>query len=304
VKLAARARSLGRVNLPSVLVLLSVALPARAQDAPPLPPLPPPGEPAPPAGAAPPAVPAPPAIPAPPAVPAPPAEPRAPAPYAYAPPPNGSGALALEAEPRHAPRYALWLGGGLGFIAYSGGFYDLPGSGDIETTGDYLKPGLAIQADAGARLARRYIPYLTLEYSIMPAGRRFDGGPRTTATTSFVGIGFRYQMGDVDGVSFPIDVSVGWRKIQVSNSTGTYGVGGLEILRLGVGVDVRLSSRWTISPMLNLSGGTLTDTGGTIQFADGSSPPYTGNGGIPSEATTTYFTVVVGCSAHADLLGK
>ncbi|HZU84746.1 MAG TPA: hypothetical protein VE987_17570 [Polyangiaceae bacterium] len=208
------------------------------------------------------------------------------------------------ADVKHAPAYSLWLGGAIGFLNYSGGLFIRDTTMAIETTDGFVRSGLALQGDIGARLARRFIPYGTFELGLVGAGTRFDGGPATTASTSFVGAGFRYLLGDVDSISFAGDVSFGWRKFQVSNVTGTWSAGGLEILRLGLGVDVRLSTHVTVSPMLTLSGGTLTDTGGDIAFAAGGGPRYTGSVGIPPEARTTYFAIVLGCGAHVDLLGK
>jgi hypothetical protein len=272
-----------------------------------LPPLPPPtAEPSPPA--APPAPPADQPAPPPPTAPA--AQP--PGPYAYAPPPSGPSSFS-SVERTHAPRYSLWLGGGLGLLVYSGALYisdpsPLPGNSGIETTGNFVRPGVAIQPDIGVRLGRRYIPYLTLEVGIVGAGRRFDGAPgRTSASTYFAGVGFRYLAGDVDSISFVGDISLGVRRFQVSNGTGTWSASALELFRLGFGADMRLSSRFTVTPMITISSGTVTDASGNIQFApsqpDGqTNPPFTGS--IPSSAQQSYFVIVLGCSAHVDLFGK
>jgi hypothetical protein len=291
-------------------IVASLLLPcsARAQDA--LPPLPPPAvEPQPPSPPPQAAPAAPPAL-APPAPPAP-AVALPPTPYAYARPARGPAGYS-GAEPTHAPGYSLWLGGSLGFLAYSGGLYindpnPPAGNSGIETTGNFVRPGAALQIDVGARLARRYIPYLTLELGIMGAGRRFDG-TSTKAGTSFLGLGFRYLAGDVDSVSFASDISFGFRKFQVTNPSGTWSASGFEIFRLGFGAEVRLSTRATISPMLTLSGGALSDTSGYIEFAPGQSdaqiPRFTGNASIPGGYQQSYFAIVLGCGVHVDLFGK
>jgi len=231
--------------------------------------------------------------------------------YPYARPPRGPSRLST-VLPKHAPEYSLWLGGSLGVLGYAGALYindaaPPPGNSGIETTGNFIRPGLALQGDVGVRLARRYIPYLALEVGLVGAGRRFDG-TSTNASTSFIGLGFRYLAGDVDSVSFASDLSFGFRKFEVSNATGTWSAAGIEIFRLGFGADVRLSTRATISPMLTISGGQLTDTSGTIQFApnqsDMQSPPFTGNSGIPASDQETYFAIVLGCGVHVDLLGN
>src|SRR5208283_4989765 len=214
--------------------------PARAQDG--LPPLPPPVEQAPP-----PLPPPPPDSQPPPPPPPPPDATFAPPPGAdpYGPPPQGP----YPRKHKHAPADALWLGGSAGVIAYSGALYlDPYSSSGAETTGNFVRSGAALQADVGARLARRYIPYVTLELGLAGAGRRFEG-TATSASTSFVGVGFRYLAGDVDSVSFASDISFGWRKFQVSNPSGTWSASGLELFRLGFGADIRLTTRATVSPM-------------------------------------------------------
>jgi hypothetical protein len=290
-----------RANIRAAVIVASLFLVGFAGAQEELPPLPPPGEPPPPA---------PPEAQPPPVVPPPPPSavsgtPPPPPPYAYGRPLRRR---AYVLERTHAPTTALWLGGSGGLIAYSGGLYIDPFStSGVETTGNFVRNGAALQADIGVRLARRYIPYVALELGFVGAGRRFDGTP-TSASTSFVGVGFRYLAGDVDSVSFASDISFGWRKFQVSNGSGTWSASGLELFRLGFGADIRLSTRTTISPMITLSGGTLTDTSGNVQFTpnqpDGETQPlFTGGGPIPSDAQQTYFALVFGCGVHVDLLG-
>jgi hypothetical protein len=264
---------------------------------PPLPPLPPASEPAPPLMPPPaPPRPAPPEV-----VYAPPA----PAPYGYAPPPPGP---MYPVDYVHAPRYSLWLGGRLGLLGYWGGLYADP-SGFAETTGNFVTNGLAVEADIGARIARRYIPYLAVELGVVGPGHRFEQ-TSTTAGTSFVGIGLRLLAGDVNNVSFASDLSFGFRKLQVSNDSGTWSTTAFEFLRLGLGADVRLTNSFTISPMLTISGGTFTDTSGSIVFGpnqgDGltGTPSYVNGGQIPTGSQTNYATFVLGCGAHFDLFGR
>ena len=291
---------------------------ALAQPVPqPLPPLPPPSAepssrqlPQPPSQP-PPALPPPPA----PSTPAPEGEAPPPAQYTYTPPPRPvgpSGDMSRE-EITHAPAYSLWLGGSAGLLIYNGGLYQndvtLPGSSPgTESVGNFVRPGAAFEADVGARLARRYIPYLAVELGVLGAGRRF-GGTSTTASSSFIGVGFRYLAGDVDSVSFASDVSMGFRSLQVSNASGTWTTTGFEIFRLGFGADIRLTTHTTLTPMVTVTGGTFTDTSGNITFAanqaDGKmNPDFTGRSGIPSANQDTYWALVIGCGVHFDLLGR
>jgi hypothetical protein len=184
-------------------------------------------------------------------------------------------------------------------------------TGYTETTGNFVTNGAALEVDVGARIERRYIPYLALELGFVGAGHRFDQTP-ASAGTSFVGVGVRLLAGDVDNVSFASELSFGFRKLQVSRSdtNETWSATGFEFLRLGLGAEIRLSTRFTLTPMVTVSGGTFTDTTGHIAFAphqgDGLSgtPDYVNHGQIGSDSQKTYEAFVVGCGAHFDLIGK
>jgi hypothetical protein len=175
-----------------------------------------------------------------------------------------------------------------------------------ETTGNFVRPGLAAEVDVGARLGYRYIPYVTYEQGFVGAGRRFDG-TSTSAATHFFGLGFRYLAGNVHGVSFAGDVSLGRRDLELTGGGQTWRAWAWEIIRLGFGADIRLNSYVTLTPMLTLSGGTFTDTSGSIQFAANQADGLTGpaySGRIPSSWRQSYSVLVLGCGAHVDLLGK
>jgi hypothetical protein len=246
--------------------------------------------------------------------PAPESAPLPPPPPPGPPPPPPPIRLVLVEPPRppvHAPDYSLWLGGRAGLLAYGGGLYiNDPSTGAIETTGNFVKPGLGLELDVGARLARRYIPYLAVEFGLVEPGHRFQGATSsTTAKTTFLGFGFRYMAGDVDTVAFASDLSFGLRTFSVTSGGSTWSASGFEIFRLGLGAEIRVNSRFAVSPMLTLSGGSLSDTSGNVAFApnqgDGqTSPAFTGSSSIPGTAQTTYYAVMFGCGAHVDLFGK
>jgi hypothetical protein len=226
--------------------------------------------------------------------------------YTYAPPPAGPRSLS-SAHRRHAPEYSLWLGGRAGVLAYSGALYisDPYSPSGIETTGNFVRPGIALEADVGVRLARRFIPYFAFEVGFVGAGRRFDG-TATNAVTTFTGLGFRYLAGDVDSVSFASDISLGFRKFQLSNASSTWTATAFELFRLAFGAEIRLSTHFTVSPMLTLSGGSVTDTSGFIAFAPNQADGLTGppTNGIPVDRQQSYFVIVLGCGTHFDLLGN
>jgi hypothetical protein len=229
------------------------------------------------------------------------------------PPPGTQYVYVLPAPPVrpidyvHAPNYSLWLGGRLGILGYGGGVFTDPRTNNTETTGNFVTNGLALEIDVGARIARHFIPYLAAELGLVGAGHRFDG-TSAKAGTSFLGFGVRMLAGDVDSVSFISDLSFGLRSMQVSSDGSTWSASGFEILRLGLGVDIRLSNRVTLSPLLTISGGTLTDTNGSVGYAPNqgdnlSGTPF-GNGSIPQSDRTSYESIVIGCGAHVDLFGR
>jgi hypothetical protein len=101
---------------------------------------------------------------------------------------------------------------------------------------------------------------------------------------------------------------VGFRTLQITAGSSTWDATGLEIFRLGLGVDIRVQRRITISPMASLAGGTLTATRGNVNFGpnqgDGrTGPAFADGSGIPSNSQAGYYAISVGCGIHADLLG-
>jgi hypothetical protein len=293
----------GKRGTSAAVVVLTWGATAVAQGLPPLPPPPPP--PPPPAEAPPP-----PPSSAPPLVAEPSARPAELGPGAPPPPPPVVRLVYVEPEPPvHAPHFSLWAGGRAGLLAYSGGLYiNDQNTGGVETTGNFVRPALGLELDVGARLAKRYIPYLAYELGVTAPGHRFEG-VSAQARTEFYGIGFRYLAGDVDSISFASDLSFGIRKFTVSSGGSSWSASGLEIFRLGVGAEVRVNNRFAVSPMVTLSGGSMTDTSGTVSFAPGQGdgqqqPPFRGNGQLPGWAQTSYYAVFIGCGAHVDLLGN
>jgi hypothetical protein len=247
------------------------------------------------------------------------APPPEPPPYANPTPVPPTAAVVVPVREVHAPAYALWIGGRGGLLAFGGGLYiNDQASGSKETTGNFVGPGVGLEVDVGARLARRFVPYLGLELGFVPPGHRFENASNPVrAGTSFLGVGFRYVAGDVDTIAFVADLSLGVRIFSVSSSdkgcpmqagSCTWTARGWEFPRLGLGAEIRINSRFAVSPMLTLSGGQTTDTSGGVLFAphqgDGQAmPPFTGSGGIPSAAQASYYAVFLGAGAHVDLFG-
>lgn len=204
-------------------------------------------------------------------------------------------ARAEDAPGKHAPDWALWLGARAGAMAFGNSFY----GGD--TTGNFAQAGATLEADAGARLAKRHIPYVFYEEGLFVPGRKLDG-TGATVTTRLFGVGFRYVALDPDTIGFVADVSFGWRTLSIYQGSRNYELSGFETFRLGLGAEVRLATAATLSALGYVSGGVMTDVGGSLTFTDGRAPPYTSGASITDQRG--YLVVGVGLAAHFDLLGK
>lgn len=223
-------------------------------------------------------------------------------------PPPAVQQVVHEPEPEtHAPKYSLWAGGRLSYVGFGFSFYENE-KGNSETTGNYLKNGIAPQVDLGARISYRYIPYVFYEHGFMGQGHRFDGGD-AKSSTSFYGIGFRYVSGDVDSVAFLTDLSVGKREVTVSNGSQTYTMSGIEFFRLGLGAEIRVATLFSLSPLFSISSGAFNDTDGDIKFqcapncADGVNGPTYANGKVIENARA-YVVLSLGLGIHFDVFGK
>lgn len=263
-----------------------------------LPELPPPAPPAPSDPAAAPATPPP----------AQPTDPPAQAPVQQPPPSAAPPVVAYEPppEPKHAPMFSFWTGGRLGVMGFGYNFYNNE-LGQPETTGNFAGNGPVIEVDAGARLGKRYVPFLFLEHGFLAQGHRFTGSEATTSSDLY-GIGFRYTAGDVNSAGFLTEISVGVRRITVRNGSETYRMSGLEIFRLGLGAEIRISTLFVLSPMAMLSGGSFTDTEGSVQFSpegsrDGLTQPTFRNGRNIVDQRG-YVVLGIGMGAHFDVFGK
>ena len=206
------------------------------------------------------------------------------------------------ADETRAPKYALWAGARASWLAFGYRFYDTP-TGAAETTGQWVGDGVATQLDLGARLARRYVPYVFWEHGFMRDGHHFAGTDATTST-NFYGGGIRYLVGDVDGLSPLVDLSLGKRFIRVSNAGQTFTLSGVEFFRLGLGAELRMASHMTGSALVSFATGTPSETDGDITFVHGDtkSPPYANGQRITLQRA--YVAITIGAALHFDLLGN
>lgn len=198
----------------------------------------------------------------------------------------------------HAPEWALWTGARVGAIGFGNAFYGGPRA---DTTGNWVQTGLSIEADVGARLGARHVPYVFYEQSFYIPGRRLDG-TGAVIMSRFFGLGFRYTAFDPDTIGFVADVSIGLRTISAYQNGHTFEMSGFETFRLGLGLEIRLSTLLVISPLAYVSGGVLTETNGTVTFKDGTMPPFQNGQGITDQRG--YLVFGLGVGAHFDLFGK
>jgi hypothetical protein len=203
---------------------------------------------------------------------------------------------------KRAPKY-----GRLGALTYGGSFYEYQVGSDrsqLETTGNIVRPGVALEVDIGVRLARRYVPYLFLEHGVMQKGRFFEGTDARVAS-DYLGIGFRTIFADPDEVGFVTDIALGVRTLSVSNATQSWSISALELFRFGLGAEIRVTSKFVLSPMFTVSTGSMSDTSGSISYASTSAiqgPVFQNGASVTS--SRVYIVAGLGCGAHFELFGK
>lgn len=204
----------------------------------------------------------------------------------------------------HAPHTAFWLGAQVGAIGYGGAFF-LNQRNKEETSGNFVGAGGALELDVGARLNRRYIPYVLVEYAALAPGHRFDRD--TQAASSLLGVGFRFVLGNVDRAGFLADLSLAQRTIAVRRGGQEFQMRGPELFRLSLGAEVRLTNLVTLSPIMHLSGGSMAQSDGSVTYVsgqgDGETQPSFQDTNI-SGSQRSYLVVGIGCGVHFDLFGR
>lgn len=229
--------------------------------------------------------------------PPPPPVPETPLPYHYTPAPT----------PKHAPRFALWTGLRLSFATFGNSFFRNE-NGQSEVSGNFIKPGMGTELNLGVRLEKRYIPYLVYErYWSFGAGRRFEG-QGGSGYGQFYGFGFRYVFGNPDFIAGFTDLSFGMRSVHVSSLEQSFSMSTFEFFRLGLGAEIRLHQKLTISPQATLSSGVMRSTSGSVTYSparqtDGISQPRFRDG-QSIEDSTSYLVFGLGLGGHVDLFGK
>jgi hypothetical protein len=207
-----------------------------------------------------------------------------------------------------APRTSLWSGVRVGLLSFGGNFYSWTAERErVESARNLVSWGPVVELDVGVRLGQRYVPYVGIEYARVGAGHRFEGEADVAASSAFFAVGFRYSGAKLDRVGFLSDLSVGFRRVTVWSSTQSYRLTSFEILRLGLGAEIRLSRLVTLSPMMQVTSGVVSGADGDIAFASGqpdglSHPPYSNGQGIAGEKS--YLVLSIMCGVHFDLFAS
>ena len=207
-------------------------------------------------------------------------------------------------QPTHTPRFSLYTGARLNFTGWAGGFF-VNELGERETTGNFAGVGPSFQLDVGARVARRYIPFLFFEQSFYRQGHRFDGSD-ASSSGQFYGLGFRFaSVGEYTDVGFLSELAVGMRSVRVSEQPERT-MSGTRVLRLGLGAR-SASRRCSPSRPGDDRGRLAQDASGTITYSaagsgDGITQPRFQDRTIRDGAT--YVHLGVGIGGHFDIFGK
>jgi hypothetical protein len=228
-------------------------------------------------------------------------------------------------EPTHAPKWALWTGVDMGVLGYGNNFFLNPNNGgEGETTGAIAGTGMGLTLEAGARLGKRYIPYVLWEHGFLKQGRRFEGSD-ARSSSDYYGVGFRYIALDPDVVGILTDISIGLRSVKVTQGDQTYKMSALELFHMSLGAEIRLSTLFALSPKVMIAGGAMSDVEGNVYYSVAgkkpdnlAGPPYcsgTSGGAIcptaPGQALSNqirnqaaYVVIGIGVGAHFDVFGK
>ena len=197
-------------------------------------------------------------------------------------------------------------------MGFGNAFYQDLNTGNSETTGRIVGNGPTFQLDLGARLGKAWIPYGFIEHGLLSKGGYFEGTD-AHASTTFYGGGLRHVSGDPDSVAFLQDLSVGLRQVSVSRGTEKFTMSTFEWVRIGLGAEIRVHTRFVISPLASISAGSMNDAKGSVDFnfqqadlfgVEGQARPrYSLSGRESIEASRPYVALMIGCGFHFDLIG-
>lgn len=139
--------------------------------------------------------------------------------------------------------------------------YDYPDGLSGPAWADVAGPGISSELNIGGRFARHYVVYALWERGSLGLGRDEaflgKGFAQKRARTDLIGAGFRWTS-HPDETGFVVDLGLGFRSFRADweGDLSLHLVSPIEV-RLGLGVDVRVSRAFTLSPMMQISNGTF-----------------------------------------------
>jgi len=297
-------------------LILLLAAPLAAEEAPPAPPpastAPPidqPPEAAAPAPATEGAATPPPAAPAGPGPQAPPV-PRA---VIYEPPPPGMGPVfepPAPLTPQHlSPENALWVGLRTGWFLPFGNIYAQALSPNAQGVvflepvpwQDYARSGLALEADIGVRLARNYMLFALWERAQLTTGDADEDlyGEQVGSDSDFWAGAVR-ATSNADRLGLVTELAIGYRQARTRFEDGSklQLTGAAFEGRLGIGADLRMSSMLTLSPLATIGVGSFN----RVRMVRPNGSSYDLPGPRDTADTHAWFTLTV--AGHVDIFGS
>lgn len=209
-----------------------------------------------------------------------------------------------------APKDALWVGLRAGLFSPFGLLWakaSLSRSGLLLFRGipwhDYASLGPAFEANAGARLGRNYNVFALWEHAFLPSGTLADDSTtgQSWGNTDYWALGLRINS-NPDNVGFVAEVAVGYRRFTASWSDGTDLVlsDGVFETRVGLGAEIRLSPKASLTPLLTLAAGTFGEASWEPERPDAVFGDDVGR--LDEQASHGALTLTLG--GHLDLFGR
>ena len=185
---------------------------------------------------------------------------------------------------------AVWFSMRAGWFIPSGGLY---ADRYLVTTTfrDIATAGPSLEFDLGARFARYFVGYALFEQAFLGRGTSpawtVPHGGQSSAATQVAGIGMRWES-NPGGWGVIADVALGYRWFSARWADATrVRMEGLGEVRLGFGMNWRVSPRIALAPMVTMLTGTFTER--------------TLDGRPLGDMTSSYAAATVALGGQADL---
>lgn len=211
-------------------------------------------------------------------------------PYSPSAPP---AAIEDELDPPHrAPRNALWVGARVGYAAPLGDAYVDKATLAAVSERDLVGPGPGLEADVGARFGRGFLPFFFAANTFAAKGA---GAGVTSSSSNLLGFGLRYAFAP-DAYGFVAEIAFGYRLTHAKLASGSeLSAGAPGELRLGIGGDLRVADRFSLSPIVTLAIGSYSDVTVTA-------PGDFARNVVGTPASHGYVGLALG--GHFDIFGK